>query len=45
MYSIINVNNGNRILKTIEVSFPILVVPKMKNRINPRVIACKIPKM
>ena len=45
MYSIINVNKGNKVLKTIEVSFPISVIPKMKNAINPKVIACKIPKM
>ena len=45
MYSIINVNKGNKILKTIEVSFPILVIPKMKNTINPKVSACMIPKM
>ena len=45
MYSIINVNKGNKILKTIEVSFPILVVPKMKNTINPKVSACMVPKM
>jgi hypothetical protein len=45
MYSIINVHKGNKILKTIEVSFPILVIPKRKNTINPKVSACKIPKM
>ncbi len=45
MYSTINVNNENKILKTIEVSLLILVVSKMKNRMTPKVIVCKIPKI
>ena len=45
MYSTINVNKGNKILKRMEVSFPILVIPRMKNAINPKVSACKIPKI
>ena len=45
MYSTINVNKGNKILKTRDVSFLILVIPKMKNTINPKVIACKVPKI
>ena len=45
MYSIISVNKGNRILKRIEVSIPTLVVPRIKNTINPKVSACKVPKM
>ena len=41
----ISVDIGNKTLKSIEVSLPIVVVCRTKNIINPRVIACKIPKM
>lgn len=45
MYSIINVNKENKILKTIEVSFLISVTPKTKNTINPKINAYIIPKI
>jgi hypothetical protein len=45
MYSIINVNNGNRIERRMLVSFPIVVVCRMKNMIRARVTACKIPNI
>ena len=45
MYSIINVKIGNKTLKRILVSLPMLVVCKIKKMINPNILACKIPKM
>ena len=41
----IKVNRGNKTLKRMVVSFPILLVPKTKNTINPKMRACKIPKI